>query len=52
MTVVFELNGQPFTALNGGPIFKFTEAVSFQISSAFAFSAAVIADTVRFHVSV
>ena len=31
MTVVFELNGQPFTALNGGPVFKFTEAVSFQI---------------------
>ncbi|HEX3235835.1 MAG TPA: VOC family protein [Gemmatimonadales bacterium] len=31
MTVEFELNGQPFTALNGGPIFKFTEAVSFQI---------------------
>jgi predicted 3-demethylubiquinone-9 3-methyltransferase (glyoxalase superfamily) len=31
MTVEFELNGQPFTALNGGPIFKFNEAVSFQI---------------------
>jgi predicted 3-demethylubiquinone-9 3-methyltransferase (glyoxalase superfamily) len=31
LTVAFELNGQPFTALNGGPIFKFTEAVSFQI---------------------
>ena len=31
MTIAFELNGQPFTALNGGPIFKFTEAVSFQI---------------------
>jgi predicted 3-demethylubiquinone-9 3-methyltransferase (glyoxalase superfamily) len=31
MTVEFELNGQPFTGLNGGPIFKFTEAVSFQI---------------------
>jgi predicted 3-demethylubiquinone-9 3-methyltransferase (glyoxalase superfamily) len=31
MTVAFELNGQSFTALNGGPIFKFTEAVSFQI---------------------
>src|SRR5436309_16081174 len=29
MTVAFELNGQPFTALNGGPHFKFTEAVSF-----------------------
>ena len=24
-------DGQPFTALNGGPIFKFTEAVSFQV---------------------
>jgi predicted 3-demethylubiquinone-9 3-methyltransferase (glyoxalase superfamily) len=31
MTVAFELDGQPFTALNGGPIFKFTEAISFQI---------------------
>ena len=31
MTVVFELCGQSFTALNGGPHFKFTEAVSFQI---------------------
>src|SRR4051794_19465296 len=31
MTVAFELNGQPFTALNGGPVFKFTEAISFQI---------------------
>lgn len=31
MTVEFEINGQPFTALNGGPIFKFTEAVSFQV---------------------
>ena len=32
MTVEFELNGQPFTALNGGPIFKFNEAVSLQVS--------------------
>lgn len=31
MTVVFEINGQPFTALNGGPLFTFTEAVSFQV---------------------
>jgi len=31
MTVVFKLDGHPFTALNGGPHFKFTEAVSFQI---------------------
>src|SRR3954447_14881204 len=31
LTVAFELNGQPFTALNGGPVFKFNEAVSFQI---------------------
>ncbi|WP_019142763.1 VOC family protein [Noviherbaspirillum massiliense] len=31
MTVAFELNGQPFTALNGGPIFKFNEAVSLQV---------------------
>jgi predicted 3-demethylubiquinone-9 3-methyltransferase (glyoxalase superfamily) len=31
MTVEFELDGQTFTALNGGPDFKFSEAVSFQI---------------------
>jgi predicted 3-demethylubiquinone-9 3-methyltransferase (glyoxalase superfamily) len=31
LTVAFELNGQPFTALNGGPQFKFSEAISFQI---------------------
>ena len=31
MTVDFELNGQPFTALNGGPVFTFNEAVSLQI---------------------
>lgn len=31
MTVEFEIDGQNFTALNGGPHFKFTEAVSFQI---------------------
>jgi predicted 3-demethylubiquinone-9 3-methyltransferase (glyoxalase superfamily) len=31
MTVVFELNGQEFTALNGGPLFKLNEAVSFQV---------------------
>ena len=31
MTVDFELDGQRFTALNGGPEFKFTEAVSLQI---------------------
>jgi predicted 3-demethylubiquinone-9 3-methyltransferase (glyoxalase superfamily) len=32
MTASFELEGQPFTALNGGPHFKFTEAVSFFVS--------------------
>jgi predicted 3-demethylubiquinone-9 3-methyltransferase (glyoxalase superfamily) len=32
MTVEFELEGQKFTALNGGPVFTFNEAVSFQIS--------------------
>ena len=31
MTVEFELDGQRFTALNGGPEFTFNEAVSFQI---------------------
>ncbi len=32
MTIEFELNSQTFTALNGGPIFKFNEAISFQVS--------------------
>jgi predicted 3-demethylubiquinone-9 3-methyltransferase (glyoxalase superfamily) len=32
MTVEFELDGQPFIALNGGPHFKFTEAVSFSVA--------------------
>jgi predicted 3-demethylubiquinone-9 3-methyltransferase (glyoxalase superfamily) len=31
MTVSFELDGQPYVALNGGPQFTFSEAVSFQI---------------------
>jgi predicted 3-demethylubiquinone-9 3-methyltransferase (glyoxalase superfamily) len=31
LTVVFRLDGQEFTGLNGGPEFKFSEAVSFQI---------------------
>ena len=31
MTVTFELDGQKFIALNGGPHFKFTEAISFSI---------------------
>jgi predicted 3-demethylubiquinone-9 3-methyltransferase (glyoxalase superfamily) len=31
MTVDFELNGQRFVAMNAGPHFKFTEAISFQV---------------------
>jgi predicted 3-demethylubiquinone-9 3-methyltransferase (glyoxalase superfamily) len=31
MTVVFLLNGQSFTALNGGPLFRFNESISFQV---------------------
>lgn len=31
LTVDFEIEGQKFVALNGGPIFKFNEAVSFQV---------------------
>jgi predicted 3-demethylubiquinone-9 3-methyltransferase (glyoxalase superfamily) len=31
MTVSFELDGQQLVALNGGPLFKFTEAVSFYV---------------------
>ncbi|MFD4294963.1 VOC family protein [Rhodococcus sp. NPDC058505] len=34
MTVAFTLNGQDFTALNGGPEFSFTEAISFQVDCA------------------
>ena len=34
MTVDFELDGAPFTALNGGPVFQFNEAVSFQVNCA------------------
>jgi predicted 3-demethylubiquinone-9 3-methyltransferase (glyoxalase superfamily) len=32
MTVAFELDGQEFTALNGGPLFTFTEAISFVVN--------------------
>ena len=32
MTAAFELDGQKFTALNGGPQFKFNESVSFVVS--------------------
>jgi predicted 3-demethylubiquinone-9 3-methyltransferase (glyoxalase superfamily) len=32
MTIAFQLDGQDFTALNGGPHFKFTEAVSFVVN--------------------
>ncbi|MGB8492491.1 MAG: VOC family protein [Bacteroidales bacterium] len=31
LTIDFEINGQSFTALNGGPEFKFSEGVSFQV---------------------
>ncbi|MGI9077483.1 MAG: VOC family protein [Gemmatimonadaceae bacterium] len=34
MVVAFELDGQSFTALNGGPLFKFNEAISFQVNCA------------------
>ncbi len=32
MTVAFELEGQEFVALNGGPLFKFSEAISFIVN--------------------
>jgi len=32
MTVAFELDGQAFTALNGGPAFRFNEAISLQVN--------------------
>ena len=32
MTVAFELDGQAFTALNGGPLFTFNDAISLQVS--------------------
>jgi predicted 3-demethylubiquinone-9 3-methyltransferase (glyoxalase superfamily) len=31
LTISFELDGQKFTALNGGPIYKFNEAISFVV---------------------
>ena len=31
LTIAFELDGQRFTALNGGPAYKFTEAISFVV---------------------
>lgn len=31
MVISFQLEGQDFTALNGGPVFKFTEAISFMV---------------------
>lgn len=34
MTVTFELDGLPFTALNGGPVYKLTEAFSLQVPCA------------------
>jgi predicted 3-demethylubiquinone-9 3-methyltransferase (glyoxalase superfamily) len=34
MAVAFELEGQAFTALNGGPLFKFNEAISLQVMCA------------------
>jgi predicted 3-demethylubiquinone-9 3-methyltransferase (glyoxalase superfamily) len=32
MTVAFQIEGQEFVALNGGPLFKFTEAISFVVN--------------------
>lgn len=32
MTVAFELDGQSFLGLNGGPVFKFNEAISLQVN--------------------
>ncbi len=32
MTATFEIEGQEFVALNGGPLFKFTEAISFVVN--------------------
>lgn len=34
MTVVFELDGQSITALNGGPVFQFNEAISLMVNCA------------------
>jgi predicted 3-demethylubiquinone-9 3-methyltransferase (glyoxalase superfamily) len=31
LTVDFKINGQSFTAMNGGPLFKFNESISFQV---------------------
>ncbi len=34
LAVAFELDGQAFSALNGGPVFKFNEAISLQVNCA------------------
>ena len=34
MTVAFELDGQPYTGMNGGPLFRFNEAISLQVMCA------------------
>lgn len=34
MVVAFELDGHSFTALNGGPVFRFNEAISMQVNCA------------------
>ncbi|GAB6194793.1 VOC family protein [Lysobacter xanthus] len=34
LTIEFELDGQPFTALNGGPLFRFNESISFVVQCA------------------
>lgn len=31
LAIEFELDGQPFSGMNGGPLFKFSEAISFQV---------------------
>ena len=45
MTAEFDLDGQRFTALNGGPQYKFTEAVS--VSSVFFFASCVMWNRLR-----
>ncbi len=32
LTIAFQLNGQEFVALNGGPLFKFNESISFAVN--------------------
>jgi predicted 3-demethylubiquinone-9 3-methyltransferase (glyoxalase superfamily) len=47
MTVAFQLDGQEFVALNGGPQYKFTEAISFYVDCETGGSRRVLGEALR-----